>query len=405
MKLPRIIWRAPFVAGGMILLLLGMWGGLLRMGWPWHPVGAGAVSYHGALMVGGFLGTLISMERSVALGRAWTYLSPGASAVGGLCLLFGAPLVLGQSFLLLGSVALVFVFILLIKRQPTLFMITMGLGAVAWVVGNALWLAGWPIPYLVIWWVAFLVLTIFGERLELSRFVRVLPGRNAGFITAVVIFSVGTTLSIWWSGLGWFITALGMFAMSAWLLIHDMARQTIRQRGLPRFAAVCLLSGYFWIATCGVLIVLDVLVFPLVQGSAQSWLTAAPVAGYGYDSILHAVLLGFVFAMIFGHAPIIFPAVLGVRMSYHTRFYVHLFLLEIGVILRVVADLAGWWTARQWAGLIAAIAIVLFLLQTVTSISFHPAPPAPKQPKRGGRSISLGAITANTAAPSSPTAP
>jgi len=36
----------------------------------------------------------------------------------------------------------------------------------------------------------------------------------------------------------------------------------------------------------------------------------------GYDAFLHAVLLGFVFAMIFGHAPIIFPAVLGIRIPF-----------------------------------------------------------------------------------------
>lgn len=133
---------------------------------------------------------------------------------------------------------------------------------------------------------------------------------------------------------------------------------------------------------------------PLTHGTGASWLTSAPVAGLAYDAILHAVLLGFVFAMIFGHAPIIFPAVLGIRMSYHTRFYAHLLLLEIAVILRIVADLAGWWTVRQWAGLLAAVAIILFLIQTVTSITFRPPPPTAKPaPRRSGRSISLGTIT------------
>jgi hypothetical protein len=200
--------------------------------------------------------------------------------------------------------------------------------------------------------------------------------------------------------LGWFIAGLGLLAMSAWLWVHDLARRTILQNGLPRFAAACLLSGYFWLATGGVLVILDVLILPLLHGAAQSWITTAPLAGLSYDSILHAILLGFVFAMIFGHAPIIFPAVLSVRMKYYPRFFIHLILLEIGVALRIIADLAGWWNVRQWAGLVAVVAIVVFLIQTVTSISLLPPPVAPQPPKTPGKRVSLGVIAAPAAKPS-----
>jgi hypothetical protein len=96
--------------------------------------------------------------------------------------------------------------------------------------------------------------------------------------------------------------------------------------------------------------------------------------------------------MIFGHAPIIFPAVLSVRMKYHPRFYLHLLLLEIAVAGRIVADLAGWWTVRQWAGLLAALAIILFLIQTVTSLSLAQPPTAPKRRPGTGKTILLGVI-------------
>ena len=42
---------------------------------------------------------------------------------------------------------------------------TMALGALLWLVGNAGWLVGWPVPQVVPWWSGFLVLTIAGERL------------------------------------------------------------------------------------------------------------------------------------------------------------------------------------------------------------------------------------------------
>jgi hypothetical protein len=392
MPLPKTIWRLPIVAGGILILLGGMWGGLLRMGWPWPGIGAGAVSEHGALMVGGFLGTLISLERAVALGRRWTYAAPVAAAAGGVCLLIGLPPMAGQILMLLGSVVLVAIFIWLLVRQSTLFMWTMGLGALAWMAGNALWLGGWAIPFIVPWWIAFLVLTIVGERLELSRFLAPLRGRHLFFAIAVGLYALGVLLSLRWIGLGWFIAGLGLLAMSGWGLIHDLARRTIRQNNLPRFAAACLLSGYFWLAVGGLLAILDVLILPLLHGTAQSWLTTAPLAGLAYDSILHAILLGFVFAMIFGHAPIIFPAVLSVRMKYHPRFYLHLLLLEIAVALRIAADLAGWWTMRQWGGLLAALAILLFLIQTVTSLSLASPPPAPKQRPATGKTISLGVL-------------
>jgi hypothetical protein len=88
-------------------------------------------------------------------------------------------------------------------------------------------------------------------------------------------------------------------------------------------------------------------------------------------------LLGFVFSMIFGHAPIIFPAVLSLRMEYQKRFYLHWALLEISVLLRVGADLAGAWTIRQWAGIFNAVAVLLFLFNTIRAMrSRQPKPPS-----------------------------
>lgn len=390
MTLSKTVRRVPILAGGILLLLAGMWGGLLRMGWPWPEIGTGAVTNHGALMIGGFLGTVISLERSVALGRLWTYGAPIFAALGGISLLVGLPPVAGQWLMLIGSLFLVAVFASIIFRQPTMFIFTMSLGAIAWAVGNALWLWGRPVPYLVPWWIAFLVLTIIGERLELSRFLPALRGRHSGFAVVVGLYILGLILSIWWLGLGWFISGLAMPLMAVWLLIHDLARRTILQKGLARFVAFCLLTGYFWMAVSGLLAVFYVLILPMIQGTAAGWLVTAPVVGLHYDSILHAVLLGFVFGMIFGHAPIIFPAVLNMQMDYSPRFYLHILMLESAVAWRIIADVGGWWGGREWAGLLAALAIVLFLIQTITSLSRRPAQPkAPPRKRSDGRSISL----------------
>jgi hypothetical protein len=119
--------------------------------------------------------------------------------------------------------------------------------------------------------------------------------------------------------------AAAFLGLTAWLSRHDLARRTVKQSGLPRFVAVGLLSGYAWLAIAGPLM-------PLAAGAS---------AGVRYDAALHAALLGFVFAMIFGHAPIIFPAVLGVPVPFRPAFYVQLFVLHLSVAVRVGGDLTA----------------------------------------------------------------
>lgn len=361
--------RMVLIAGAMLLLLIGMWGGLLRLGWPWPGVLLRAVTFHGPLMVGGFLGTLLAIERAVALQRGWAYVAPAASLAGCAALLAGLPFGYGAALLVLASAVLVVDFLVIVRIQPALFTVTMGLGAAAWLAGNILWMSSGAVPPAVPWWIAFLVLTIVGERLELSRFLPDSRRKRAGFIVAVTIYMLGLVLGLGWLGLGWAVSGAGLIALAAWLIVYDIARRTVRQTGLTRFIAVCLLSGYFWLIVTGAIAVAELALLPIAQGGA--WLSLGPLArgSLVYDALLHALFLGFVFAMIFGHAPIIFPAVLNVRIPYRPRFYSHLALLELSVALRIAADLAGWWTVREWAGLFNVVAILLFLVNTVVSIS------------------------------------
>ena len=68
--------------------------------------------------------------------------------------------------------------------------------------------------------------------------------------------------------------------------------------------------------------------------------------------------------MIFGHVPIIFPAVLGKPILFSPLFYSHLVLLHLSLLLRVGGDLTVWLPARQWGGLFNIIALLLFLANT-----------------------------------------
>jgi succinate dehydrogenase hydrophobic anchor subunit len=83
---------------------------------------------------------------------------------------------------------------------------------------------------------------------------------------------------------------------------------------------------------------------------------------------LHAVFVGFVISMIFGHAPIIFPAILGLPINFRPAFYIHLILLHASLALRVIANYANAHTLRMWGGLLNEVAILLFIVMTVLSI-------------------------------------
>jgi hypothetical protein len=71
--------------------------------------------------------------------------------------------------------------------------------------------------------------------------------------------------------------------------------------------------------------------------------------------------------MIFGHAPMIFPAVLERTIAYGLHFYSHVILLHTSLALRVAADLAGWADLRRWGGMLNGIALLRFLVITAPS--------------------------------------
>ena len=323
-------------------LLGAIAGGLVRLGWP-LPTTAGLVAFHGPLMVAGFLGTVIGLERAVELGRFWAYAAPAATGLGAIVLAAGAPG--GAWLMMLGSAVMVLVFVEIVRTQAAVFTVVMALGACSWLTGQILWAAGWPVYRVVYWWIGFLVLTIVGERLDLSRLLRLSQRSRAAFLSAVAVFVIGIVLTLPAPDPGARVAGAAMVGMATWLGIFDIARRTVRMSGVTRFTAVALLSGYVWLGVTGLLAI-------RFGGVA---------AGLPYDAILHALFLGFVFSMIFGHAPIILPAVLGVGVPYRPAFYVPLGLLHGSLILRLAGDCTPWLPGRRWGALLNAVAIVGFL--------------------------------------------
>ena len=344
--------RLPLMAMGMISLLMALFGGVQRLGWDLPTLTVVLPANHGPLMVGAFLGTVIGLERAVALGALWGFLGPLATGLGGLLLIAGAAPPLAQALIVTGSLMLSLLFVAFLQRQFAWFTVIMMAGALSWLVGNLLWLMGSSIFVVVWWWMGFLLLTIAGERMELGRMLFISKLRQGQMIAAVIISMLGVTITLLNVDTGVRILGAGMIAIAVWLGFNDIARRTVKQTGLTRFIAVNLLAGYVWLACCGLLLLLF----------------GADFSGLRYDAVLHSFFLGFIFSMIFGHAPVIFPAVLGRGMLYRPAFYIHVALLHLFLTIRVVGDLTTEMLPRSIGGLINALTLLVFVLNTVLAI-------------------------------------
>lgn len=338
--------RLPLLGLAAIALLAGLTGSLVLLGFGLPTPTLRLAGAHGVLMSLGFLGTLIALERAVALRRAWGYAAPLAAGLGAGALVLGLPVALGAALIALGGAVFVAMYVAFERIEATLHTRVQAAGAIAWLGAALLWLAGRPVSSVTPWLAAFLVLTIAGERLELSRLGGVSPRARSAFVAAAAVFGAGVVLSVVASDAGVRLAGVGLLALAAWFARNDLARRTVHAKGVTRFIAVCLLAGYAWLALAGATW--------LLFGSAAS--------GAIYDVRLHALFLGFVMSMVFGHAPVILPAVLRLPLPYHPRFYLHVGLLHAGLALRIVGgDMLGSTAAWQAGGVVNVLALLVFL--------------------------------------------
>jgi hypothetical protein len=335
-------WRLAYLGLAAIALVTGVAGGLARLGVA-PPTSAAA--FHGALMVSGFLGTVISLERAVALGMRLAYAAPLAAGLGTIAMLagffdLGATLWIAAPLALFGaSVAIVF-------RQRELHTVLLAVAPLAWLAGSILFLVH-RADAAPAWWFAFLVITIAAERLEMTR---LRPRRASAaplLIAAFALLGVGAAVTIADAQIGRVLYGLALCALATWLAIFDIARSTVRLAGFARYAAVALLAGYGWLAAAGL-----------------AWAFAPQLR----DLALHALGIGFVFSMILAHAPLIVPVIARIRMRYVPGFYAPLALLHLSLLLRVGFG-PGDFMARAWGGALNAAALVLFMATLAYAIA------------------------------------
>ena len=369
----RLSWalrRLVFVLPVLASLGTGIAGGLVRAGVD-LPAGVSgdwltaAVAQHAFLMICTFMGTVIGIERAVAVKHPLAFAGPLVSALAGFAMLGGAPAP-AKWLVAVASLAFVAVNVVVLARQRAAHTALLIVAALAWATGSLLHALGAQASSVVPWWFCFLVLTIAAERLEMTRLMRRRPGASLalhGIFGALLLGAAASAASPTWGGV---LYGLSLAALSLWLMAFDIARRTVRTQGLSRYMAICLLLGYGWLFVAGL-----------------AW--AATSLGQPLrDAALHALALGFVFSMMLGHAPVILPAIARVKVLFGWAYYVPLALLHGSLALRLIAGHLDYQALAQGA-LGNALAIVMVIATVAGSaIAWRiKYPSTPSRPHHG----------------------
>ncbi len=358
--------RLVLLVAVAVAVLAGLDAALLRLGAVAPVRSEPLAAVHGVLMVYGFLGTAIMLERAVALRSGgsrrdgWGYAAPAASGAGTVLLLaqvVGAPIPGGRllpgAAWVTATALFVGIYAAIWRRQPSFAVLIQALGALAGLGGAALWARGLEAASIVPWWAALLVLTIIGERLELARLAFVSGRTEARVLTEATAVLVALIASLVTPAAGYPLLGLALGVLVLDVAVHDVARRTIRIPGLPRLMAACMLAGYGWALV-----------------SALVWVIGGPaLSGYRYDTVVHALTIGFALSMVLAHAPVIVPALARRPLPYHPVMWLAAGLLHVGLLLRVLAGAreaeAGW----RLGGTLGVVAVLVLLGAVVVPLA------------------------------------
>ncbi len=298
--------------------------------------------HHGAIMVGGFLGTLISLEKVIPLKKKVLLAIPASSGASVILFFAGIPT---ASFLLLilASAALSGVFLYYFLKEKDLIYLLMTGGGVCWLVGNMVLASSHFYPSAFPWWMGFILFIITAERLELTKFLPVKDTLKQLLAGLLMTYLAGVVVSF--HAGGQWISGIALIAISLWLMRYDLVGISIHRRGLQKFIGTALLSGYFVMMLTGIF---------MISFRQQA---------LAYDATLHTFFIGFVFSMIFAHGPVILPGVLGISAKpWNRMLYLWLFLLHGSWVTRVAADILLDFELRKISGWVTTVAITGYFI-------------------------------------------
>ena len=337
----NLVYILPLI---LFSLVAAIWAGWLRLGFQ-IPL-TKAAAQHGALMVNSFLASLIFLDRAVTFKQKWVLVLPFLNAISGIFFVAGFPQFSSYLLNIGGFGFAVMCFYFLIRYKEFYYFIFL-IGAICLFAGNIILQLKQTHSFAVPWWMAFLLFTIVAERLELTRFLNLTSFKKNLLTSGLAL----VPLSLLWPGEGSnYIMAIACAFIAVWLMRYDMARHAVKRAGSHRYSGLLLLTGYVWLLITAIFLVVG---------------TSLP---FGYDAALHSFFIGFVFSMIFSHAPIILPAVARLPVKlYRPVLYVWFALLQLSLIFRMFGDVSGSIALRKAGGGVNGVVILGFFI-TVAGI-------------------------------------
>lgn len=369
---PLAYWRLLLMLGAALSLIVGLNAGLFRLGAHSLIDEANLGNLHGPLMIFGFLGTVIGLERAVALQtdrkRIWPYVAPLLAIAGSisailtargnfpeLTALTAANLWNGQRALssaLWAAAMLTLLGIYLFvatRRQLTAPVLIEILSAAVGLVGVLLWGRGYDIGAIVHWWLAFIILTIVAERLELAHIVFQGKGLDTRIVAESAAFTLTLTVAMLLPPFGFPLMGFALFVLVTDVAWHDVASKLVRSTGLPRFSAAAMLAAYAYAAI-----------------AALTWVFIPHEAsGYAYDLTVHSITIGFTLSMIVAHAPVIMPAVIRRDIPYHPIMWLILAAIHVALLVRIFGATHSLDYVWRVGGSLGVTTLLAFALTTV----------------------------------------
>lgn len=335
------LWALAVVA----LLLLSLLGAFSRLGWPLPAAIAPLATQHGALMICGFFGTLIGLERWILKRFVLGYVSPFLTISGSLALFLFSESFAAVCFLLAAMYQIgAFAWSKQAHHLPTLIQL---LGLAVWGGGCLVWALGRGFTDLSLAWIGFLSLTILGSRLDKIQKANTAMARPSRLeyrilLGSMLCFAVGCLLNLMSQELSYQLCGASFLVSALWYLIFDAAVLPPERQAFLSYFRWGLKLSYGWLWLTGILL--------LIWGSALPLLA--------YDVYLHMILLGFVFGMVFSHLPIMLPELSGLQFRFHNILFAPLFVLHAGLAIRFGVVVFQQHAFFPWFGLINVLALV-----------------------------------------------
>ena len=232
--------RIPFVLAALACLILGILTGLARLGWEISI--SNATPHHGAVMIGTFLGTLITLEKIIPLKNRLLFLLPAFSVTSALMFLLDYVRA-GHLSLIVASIGLSVVSLLYLARHGGMNYTIMLAGSLCWLAGNIRLAMTNSYPLSVPWWTAFVLFIILSERIDLMKFLPLSENDRRPLYLLVILYLASCLLSF--HGIGAIVAGIAIAGISIWLLRFDVIAISLRKTGIIRFNAIALLVGYF----------------------------------------------------------------------------------------------------------------------------------------------------------------